>query len=97
MIKRCQSVEVLSNDRMIRKSVDNSSSSKPPPLPPKTERPLENILNSTLANDNIVVDDKAAQAAAMAELAGRVVEIVIRESRDRCYKTFFCRRKWLDG
>lgn len=56
IIKRCQSVEVLSNDRMIRKSsIDNS---KPPPLPPKTERPLENILNSTLANDNIVVDEK---------------------------------------
>ena len=55
LIKRCQSVEVLSvNDRVPRKSVETNN--KPPPLPPKTERPLENILNTTLANDNIIVD-----------------------------------------
>lgn len=80
IIKRCQSVEVLSvTDRiMSRKSAAAASpttESKPPPLPPKSERPLETILNTTLANDNIVVE-------------GNGVEIEINAAADKKVVTF---------
>jgi hypothetical protein len=58
-------VEVLSiTDRVPKRSAESSykpksvesSNNKPPPLPPKIERPLEIILNTALANENVVVD-----------------------------------------
>ena len=47
------------NDRIPRRSAQPppTTENKPPPLPPKSvERPLENILNTTLANNNIIVE-----------------------------------------
>ena len=52
-IKRCQSVEVLSRNR-----IEEPSSSSPPPLPPKnTQHHLDGVLNSeALANNNLVIE-----------------------------------------
>jgi hypothetical protein len=65
-MKRCQSVEVLSvNDRIPRRSAESGA---PPPLPPKSEpRPLETILNTALANENVVVDDRTGGGRPAAE------------------------------
>lgn len=54
-MKRCQSVEVLSvQDRHPAKPPSN----RPPPLPPKsTDRPLEGVLNNSLANEVEVVEE----------------------------------------
>ena len=77
MIKRCQSVEVLSNDRMTRKSFDST----PPPLPPKSERPLENILNSSLANENVLIDEKVVD-----KVVEKVVDKVIEKPVEKTVK-----------
>lgn len=54
-IKRCQSVEVLSRNR-----IEEPSSSPPPPLPPKNttqQHHLDGVLNSeALANNNLVIE-----------------------------------------
>ena len=61
---------------MSRKSAAAASpttESKPPPLPPKSERPLETILNTTLANDNIVVEGSGVDVEINAAADKKVV------------------------
>ena len=55
-MKRCQSVEVLSRNKL-------PEDSKPPPLPPKGVQHLENVLNSdSLSNSKITLIEKSPKS-----------------------------------